>query len=64
VKQCILNNGSVWQVVWIPVQFAVKGRYLRLVDSDGWRVVEVCEPFQANVNVPRGYLSGGVFHHD
>lgn len=61
MRQCVLNRGARWQIAWIPSQFAVVGKYLRLLDENGWRVVEV-GAWQKHVELPHGYLSGGVFH--
>ena len=45
-RQCRLQRGSSTQVSWIPAQFAIRGRVLRLRErgndswSDGWRVLD------------------------
>lgn len=62
MKQCLLRNGVRWQVAWLPVQFAAFGKWVKLRDEDGWRVVAVYPLYQESVDVPHGYLSGGVFH--
>lgn len=41
MKQVHLSRGTRHQIVQIPAQFAVKGRYLRILDENGWRVDEV-----------------------
>jgi len=61
MRQCILNKSNRWQTAWIPRQFAVKGKYLKIHDENGWRVMSV-GTFQERVELPHGYLSGGVFH--
>ena len=40
-KQCELHRGTEKLVSWIPDRFAVEGKYLRLGDDDGWKVVAV-----------------------
>ena len=40
MKQVLLSRASSRQVVWIPAKFAVKGKYLRIVDQNGWKVEE------------------------
>jgi hypothetical protein len=39
--QCRLHRGATQQVAWIPSAFAVRGKYIRIKDVDGWRVVSV-----------------------
>ena len=60
MRQCKLRRGNLYQVAWLPVQFAIHGRYLRLLDVDGWQVVEV-GMYQKSVELPHGYLSGGIW---
>ena len=38
--QVLLKRGAETQVVWVPSEFAVVGKYLRLRGDDGWRVEE------------------------
>ena len=44
-RQCVLVKQEYpaisEQVAWIPEQFAVLGKYLRIEDDNGWRVEEV-----------------------
>lgn len=40
-SQCRLQRGATEQVAWIPSEFAVRGKYVRIKDVDGWRVVSV-----------------------
>jgi hypothetical protein len=47
---------------WIPVRFAVKGKTLRLIDDDGWRVIEVGS-YLDKVEGQRGYFAGGVWRN-
>jgi hypothetical protein len=61
MRQCILNKNNRWQTAWIPKQFAVKGKYLRILDEDGWQVKSV-GTYQEKVEAPHGYFAGGVFH--
>lgn len=62
MKQCLLIKAGHCQIAWLPVLFAVKGKWVMLRDDDGWQVRTVFAAYQENVDVPRGYLSGGVFH--
>jgi hypothetical protein len=39
-RQCLLFRGS-FQIAFIPEQFAKVGKYLRINDENGWKVVEV-----------------------
>lgn len=39
--QCRLRCGSTEQVAWVPSEFAVQGKYIRIKDVDGWRVISV-----------------------
>lgn len=44
--QCGLVNGSTHTTTWLPVKFAVKGKYLKLKQKDGswwngWKVETV-----------------------
>jgi hypothetical protein len=59
MRQCVLRKHNRYQVAWIPAQFAVKGRYVRLKDDDGWKV-ETVGMYQKEVNGQRGYFAGGV----
>lgn len=44
-RQCIMTKSSgqsILQVTsWIPEQFAKIGKYLKLKDDDGWKVISV-----------------------
>lgn len=62
MKQCLLRLGTIYQVAWLPVKFAVTGKWVKLHEVDGWRVVAVFPHFEDDVDLPHGYLSGGVFH--
>ena len=62
MKQCRLQKGDRYQVAWLPVKFAVTGKYLRLHDEDGWLVVKVYAQAQENIDTPHGYFTGGIFH--
>jgi hypothetical protein len=39
--QCRLRRGNTFQTAWIPSIFAVRGKYLRIRNVDGWRVIGV-----------------------
>jgi len=41
MKQCMLQRYNVRMTSWIPCKYAVKGKFLRLKDVDGWEVVAV-----------------------
>ena len=38
MRQCRLRKYNRYQIAWIPAKFAVKGKYIRLHDDDGWLV--------------------------
>jgi len=40
-NQCRLTNGKMRQTAWIPHQFAVVGKTLKIEGFDGWKVEEV-----------------------
>ena len=37
-RQCTLTMKTVEQVAWIPEEFAIIGKILKINDQDGWRV--------------------------
>lgn len=37
--QCEMQKGSMSMVAWIPSKFAVEGKYVKLLDEDGWQVM-------------------------
>ena len=43
--QCKLQRGRVFTTTWLPIKFAVKGKFLKLKENDiwtnGWQVVIV-----------------------
>ena len=39
--QCKLKKGNTTQYSWIPEKFANKGKFVKLKDDDGWKVIEV-----------------------
>lgn len=41
MRQCKLRRGRRHQIVWLPVQFAIRGKYLRIQKEDGWLVEAV-----------------------
>ena len=41
MKQCTLRNGDKTQMVWIPLKFAKKGKYLKIKTENGWLVERV-----------------------
>ena len=40
-KQCELSKGSRKQIVWIPEQFALLHKYLKILDENGWKVNKI-----------------------
>lgn len=44
-KHCTLQRGTEGDIAWIPEQFAIEGKYLRIkkddTDENGWQVVNV-----------------------
>lgn len=62
MRQCLLRRGINFKVAWLPAAYAVKGNCLLLHDQNGWMVERVYGIYQAQVEVPHGYLSGGVWH--
>lgn len=42
-KQVVLMKKNVFQTVWIPENFAHKGKFLKIKDEDGWEVVSVSQ---------------------
>jgi hypothetical protein len=61
VRQCVLRKGNLEKIAWIPARFAVQGKFLRLLDDDGWQV-ELVGTYQESVETPHGYFAGGIFH--
>ena len=55
----MLQRGNRFKVAWIPAHFAVRGKYLKLLDEDGWKVLTVWA-FQSKVEERHGYFMGGV----
>ena len=55
----MLQRGNRFKVAWIPAHFAVRGKYLKLIDEDGWKVLTVWA-FQSKVEERHGYFMGGV----
>lgn len=39
--QCVLQKGSKRDVAWIPQQYALPGKILRIGHDNGWRVTKV-----------------------
>lgn len=59
MRQCILRRGNVYQVAWIPLKFAIAGKYVRIHDVDGW-LVQAIGIYQEHVEGQHGYFAGGV----
>lgn len=41
--QCALQKNTSHHMAWIPEKFAVKGKFIRIEDDDGWEVVGVSD---------------------
>ena len=39
--QCLLLKGKTSQLAWLPEKFAVQGKYVRLLEDNGWMVDKV-----------------------
>lgn len=39
--QALLVKSEETQVAWLPSEFAVVGKWLKIQDEDGWRVEEI-----------------------
>ncbi len=39
--QCKLMKGNTEMTAWIPEKRANKGKYIKILDDDGWQVMEV-----------------------
>ena len=42
--QCTLKKGKSNEVVWIPEKYAKKGKWLKIVNDNGWQVMETGNP--------------------
>jgi len=42
--QCKLRKGDITTTTWIPEKYAIKGKYIKLLDDNGWEVLEVGIP--------------------
>ena len=52
-RQCLLVKNKQSKVIWIPQEKAIAGKYLKLLDEDGWLVKEVYKTLsskEANLN--------------
>jgi hypothetical protein len=38
--QCRLKKGTTEKTAWIPEMHASKGKYIKILDDDGWKVIE------------------------
>lgn len=53
-RQCELQKVNRKTTSWIPEKFSTVGKYLRLKDSDGWKVIKVSQQrFEENYVVER-----------
>ncbi len=39
MKQCILRKGTIEQTAWIPVKYAVIGKFVKLNEDNGWEII-------------------------
>jgi hypothetical protein len=46
-RQCVLVKRATQQVAWIPEEFAVVGKYVKLKEDDGWKVTNTSEHRQS-----------------
>lgn len=53
-KQCALQKGASHSMAWIPEQFAVKGKFLKIKEEDGWQVVGVSDGSRSAVEANEG----------
>ncbi len=42
-KQCVLRNGSTYQVAWLPEHLAHINKILEIKSENGWEVIEVAQ---------------------
>lgn len=52
-RQCNLKNGNTYCTSWLPVKFAVKGKIVKLKQSDGswwdgWEVTSASETIKTS----------------
>ena len=40
-RQCDLRRGNRGQMAWIPSALAKKGRFLKILGEDGWKIMAV-----------------------
>lgn len=58
--QCRLRRGNTETVAWIPSIFAKCGKYVRIKDVNGWRVISVGKYLNQDVLFP---MSNEHRHH-
>lgn len=50
-RQCLLKKNNTYRVGWIPLEKAVKGKFLKILLEDGWvngwQVIQVGVPHDA-----------------
>jgi hypothetical protein len=46
--QCKLQKGDTITTTWIPEKYAIKGKYIKLLDDNGWQVIEAGIPIDGN----------------
>lgn len=39
--QCKLKKGNKYQISWIPEKYSKVGKFLKILDENGWEVIEV-----------------------
>jgi hypothetical protein len=40
-RQCLLKKKNSYLTSWLPEKFAKCGKYIKLIDDDGWKVMAV-----------------------
>jgi len=40
-RQCVLRKNNTVIVSWLPEKYAKRGKYVKLKDIDGWKIIEV-----------------------
>ena len=48
MTQCKLGRKDIIDIAWIPNKFAKVGKYLRIKEVNGWKVLEVWNSRSAN----------------
>tara|TARA_Y100000310_G_scaffold307018_1_gene348765 strand:- start:44597 stop:44830 length:234 start_codon:yes stop_codon:yes gene_type:complete len=38
--QCKLKKGDTYKTAWIPKKYSIIGKFIKILDDDGWEVIE------------------------